>query len=155
MISSIAGLGWQQNLPTVLDFLDQPDWAAMAAWIDRQPECDNYGFSKQAINAYVAREGFGLLQHGVRINAVLPGPTDTPLARANADTWLGFGADYRDRCGIDALSPAQVAAVVVFLASPAASAVNGVTLAVDAGHLGAGVTGSYDDPIIKMLAGIA
>ena len=31
-----------------------------------------------------------MLQNGIRINAVLPGPTDTPLARANADIWLAF-----------------------------------------------------------------
>lgn len=154
LISSVAGLMWQQQLPTVLEFLGQPDWDAMVKWIEEHPGTESYGFSKMAINAYVASEGFRLLQHGVRINAVLPGPTDTPLARANADTWLGFGADYRAKAGIDALSPEQVADVIVFLGSPAASGVNGVSLTVDAGHVGAGITGSYDDPIIKMLAGV-
>jgi NAD(P)-dependent dehydrogenase (short-subunit alcohol dehydrogenase family) len=154
MISSVAGLMWQQQLGVVLDFLGQPDWDAMAKWVAEHDGTDSYAFSKMAINAYVAQEGFRLLQKGVRINAVLPGPTDTPLARANADTWLGFGADYREKAGIEALSPEQVANVMVFLASPAASGVNGVSLVVDAGHVGAGVTGSYDDPIIKMLAGV-
>jgi len=154
MISSVAGLMWQQQLPVVLDFLAQPDWDAMAKWVAEHDGTETYAFSKMAINAYVAQEGFRLLQRGVRINAVLPGPTDTPLARANADTWLGFGADYRAQAGIEALSPEQVASVMVFLGSPAASAVNGVSIVVDAGHVGAGVTGSYDDPIIKMLAGV-
>lgn len=154
LISSVAGLMWQQQLATVLDFLAQPDWDAMVRWIDEHAGTESYAFSKMAINAYVASEGFRLLQQGVRINAVLPGPTDTPLARANAETWLGFGADYRAKAGIDALSPAQVADVMVFLGSPAASGVNGVALIVDAGHVGAGVTGAYEDPVIKMLAGV-
>ena len=154
MISSVAGLMWQQQLPAVLDFLSQPDWDAMTKWLAEHDGTDSYAFSKMAINAYVAAEGFRLLQRGVRINAVLPGPTDTPLARANADVWLGFGADYRTKAGIEALSPEQVANVMVFLGSPAASGVNGVSLVVDAGHIGAGVTGSYDDPIIRMLTGV-
>jgi NAD(P)-dependent dehydrogenase (short-subunit alcohol dehydrogenase family) len=154
MIASVAGLGWQGNLPVVLDFLAQPDWDAAAKWIETHEGTDNYQFSKQVINTYVAHEGFPLLQHGLRINAVMPGPTDTPLARANADLWLGFGADYREKAGVDALAPAQVASVMAFLCSPAASAVNGVTLVVDCGHVGAGLTGSYDDPIVKMLAGV-
>ena len=155
MISSVAGLGWQGNLPMVLDFLSQPGWDAAAAWIADHEGTETYAFSKQAINAYVAQEGFRLLEHaGVRINAVLPGPTDTPLARANADTWLGFGADYRQRCGVEVLSPEQVANLMVFLCSRAASGVNGTTVLVDAGQVGAGITGSYEDPVIKMLAGV-
>lgn len=154
MISSVAGLMWQQQLTVVNDFLAQPDWDAMAKWIDAHEGTDNYGFSKMAINTYVAAEGFRLLQRGVRINAVLPGPTDTPLARANADTWLGFGADYREKAGVEALSPEQVAHVMVFLGSPAASGVNGVSVLVDAGHVGAGIAGSYEDPIVKMLTGV-
>ena len=54
-------------------------------------------WSKQAICAYVAREAMPLLKQGIRINAICPGPTDTPLAQANKDMWLGFGADYRER----------------------------------------------------------
>jgi NAD(P)-dependent dehydrogenase (short-subunit alcohol dehydrogenase family) len=154
MISSVAGLGWDSNLPTVLDFLAQPDWQAQAAWIDAHEGTDSYGFSKQAINAYVAHEAFPMLRQGMRINAVLPGPTDTPLARANADLWLTFGADYREAAGIETLVPDQIAHVLAFLCSDAASGINGVTLLVDAGHVSSGLTGSFDAPIIKMLMGV-
>lgn len=155
MISSVAGLMWQQQLAVVNDFLARSSWDEMAAWVAEHEGTDTYSFSKMAINAYVAAEGFRLLQSsGSRINAVLPGPTDTPLARANADTWLGFGSDYRAQAGVEALSPEQVGNVMVFLASAAASGVNGVSLLVDAGHIGAGITGSYEDPIVKMLTGV-
>jgi len=155
MISSVAGLGWQSNLAQVHDFLAQDDWDAAAKWIESHEGTDNYFFSKQIINTFVAHQGFPLLQEGIRINAVMPGPTDTPLARANAELWLGFGSDYREKLGIDALSPKQIANVMAFLCSDAANGINGVTLVVDAGHVGAAIAGSYEDPIITMLAGLS
>ncbi len=154
LISSVAGIGWERNLPVVLDFLAQPDWEAAAKWIEAHEGTDSYGFSKQAINTYVAHEALPFLQQGVRINAILPGPTDTPLARANADTWLAFGTGYREQAGIDTLRPEQMASTLAFLCSPAASALNGITVLADAGHVSSGLTGSYDDPIIKMLLGV-
>lgn len=155
MISSVAGLPWQQNMARVLAFLDTPDWPAAAAWIAAHEGTDNYSFSKQAINGYVARQAFPFQQRGVRINAVLPGPTDTPLARANADVWLGFGKDYRDAAKVETLRPEQIASVMAFLGSAAASGVNGVTLLVDQGQIGAGLTGAFEAPMIKAMLGVS
>jgi NAD(P)-dependent dehydrogenase (short-subunit alcohol dehydrogenase family) len=93
-ISSAAGMGWESNLAQLNEFLEIDDFDAATAWVKEHGKAD-YMFSKQAICAYVARQALPLLKRGVRINAILPGPTDTPLARANADRWLGFGADYR------------------------------------------------------------
>jgi NAD(P)-dependent dehydrogenase (short-subunit alcohol dehydrogenase family) len=153
LISSVAGLGWQQALPTVLDFLSQDGWDAAAAWVAANSS-DNYAFSKMAINAYVADAAYPMLKQGIRINAILPGPTDTPLARANADTWLSFGADYREAAGVETLVPEQMGNVMAFLGSEAASGVNGVTLLVDQGHVSSGITGSYENPIVKLLLGL-
>ena len=154
LISSVAGLGWQKNIDLVKDFLTTEDWAAAAAWIEANPESDSYGFSKEAINCYVAQQGYPLLKNGIRINAILPGPTDTPLARANADLWLTFGADYREATGVPTLLPEQMASTMLFLCSDAASGVNGVTLLVDQGHVSASLVDSFDAPIVKMIAGI-
>jgi NAD(P)-dependent dehydrogenase (short-subunit alcohol dehydrogenase family) len=155
MVSSVAGLPWQQNLARVLEFLDTPDWPSAAAWIKAHEGTDNYSFSKQAINGYVARQAFPFQQRGVRINAVLPGPTDTPLARANADVWLGFGKDYRDAAKVKTLCPEQIASVMGFLGGTAASGVNGVTLLVDQGQIGAGLTGAFAAPMIKAMLGVS
>ena len=46
MISSVAGLPWQQNMAGVLDFLNTPDWESAAAWIDAHADTDNYSFSR-------------------------------------------------------------------------------------------------------------
>ena len=80
MISSAAGLGWQANLEVLHEYLNITDFDDAAAYARDNNKAD-YMWSKLAINAYVAREAFGFLQQGIRINAILPGPTNTPLAR--------------------------------------------------------------------------
>lgn len=141
-ISSAAGLGWESNLDLLLEFLDIGDFDDAARWCDENGR-STYMWSKQAINAFVAREAMPLLQRGIRINATLPGPTNTPLAQANAEQWLGFGADYRADAGIDASTPLEQAYPLVFLCSDAAAGVTGITLVTDGGFFGAGVSRRY------------
>jgi len=101
MISSAAGLGWENSLDEVKAYLDIADFHEAAQWARDNNKAD-YMWSKKSVCAYVAREAFPLLQKGIRINAILPGPTNTPLAQANADMWLTFGQDYRDATGTEA-----------------------------------------------------
>ena len=142
LISSAAGLPWQLNLPLLQEFLAITDFDEAAAWAVDHGKAD-YMWSKQAINAYVAQEAFGLLKQGIRINAILPGPTDTPLAQANKEMWLGFGADYRDETGIAAPTPLEQAYPLVFLCSDAARGVTGITMVTDAGYISSGITESF------------
>ena len=141
-ISSAAGLGWQSNLDQLTEYLDAPDFDAAARWAETHGKTD-YMWSKQTICAYVGRQAFPLLKQGIRINAICPGPTDTPLAQANKDLWLGFGADYRGEIGIEASTPLEQAYPLVFLCSEAAAAVNGITMITDAGYISSGVTESF------------
>jgi NAD(P)-dependent dehydrogenase (short-subunit alcohol dehydrogenase family) len=141
-ISSAAGLGWESNLEALHEYLDTPDFDAAARWIEDNGHAD-YLWSKQAICAYVARQAYPFLKRGIRINAICPGPTDTPLAQANKDLWLGFGSDYRSEVGIEASTPMEQAYPLVFLCSDAASAVSGITIISDAGYISSGITGSF------------
>ncbi|HEX6394809.1 MAG TPA: SDR family oxidoreductase [Acidimicrobiales bacterium] len=141
-ISSAAGLGWEASLAELNDYLDTPDFESATKWIETNGHAD-YMWSKQAICAYVARQAYPFLKRGIRINAICPGPTDTPLAQANKELWLGFGADYRGDIGIGASTPVQQAYPLVFLCSDAAVALNGITLISDAGYISSGITGSY------------
>jgi NAD(P)-dependent dehydrogenase (short-subunit alcohol dehydrogenase family) len=143
-ISSAAGLGWEPNLPLLNELLDTPDFDAATDWVHEHGKAD-YMSMKQAICAYVARQAFLFLKEGIRINAICPGPTDTPLAQANKDMWLGFGADYRGEVGIEASAPLEQAYPLVFLCSDAAVAITGVTLISDAGYMSSGITGSFPD----------
>ena len=142
LISSFAGVGWQANLPKLQAYLDM-DIDTASDWAVENGKAD-YMWSKMAINAYVAREAFALRKEGIRINAIMPGPTDTPLARANADTWLGFAADYREELDLEPSTPLEQAYPLVFLCSDAAAGVNGITMVTDAGYGSVGVTGSFE-----------
>ena len=143
MISSAAGWGWRQNLAKVGGYLDIADFDEAATWAQENGRAD-YMWSKLSICAYVAREAMPLMKRGVRINAILPGPTNTPLAQANKEMWLGFGADYRDEVGIEASTPLEQAYPLVFLCSAAASGVTGVTMVTDAGYFAAGMSGAFE-----------
>jgi NAD(P)-dependent dehydrogenase (short-subunit alcohol dehydrogenase family) len=141
-ISSAAGLGWESTLPLLKEYLDIADFDAAAQWAQEHGKAD-YMWSKQTICAYVAREAMSFLKQGIRINAICPGPTDTPLARANEEMWLGFGADYRADTGIEASSPLEQAYPLVFLCSEAGAAISGITLVSDVGYISSGITESY------------
>lgn len=156
-ISSVAGIGWENDLPRLQEFLATPDYEAADAWITAHEAeyVNSYPFSKQAINAYVATQAFPFLKRGVRINAICPGPTDTPLAQANADLWLTFAQDYREATGCQVHTPEQMGNVMVFLNSDAAAGISGITLLVDNGHVMASSTGSFapGKPIIDLIMG--
>ncbi len=141
-ISSAAGLGWESNLETLKEYLDTADFDAASAWAVEHGFAD-YFHSKQAVCAYVAREAFSLLKQGIRINAICPGPTDTPLAQANKEMWLGFGADYREEAAIEASTPLEQAYPLVFLCSDAAVSITGITMITDVGYISSGITGSF------------
>src|SRR3954468_10359442 len=142
MISSAAGLAWEVNLPTFQGLLDATEWDDAVAWVEKNGKAD-YMSSKLKMCAYVASQAYPLLKRGIRINAICPGPTDTPLAQANKEMWLGFGADYREELGVDASSPLDPAYPLVFLSSEAARVISGITLVTDIGYFAAGITEAY------------
>ncbi|HET6873130.1 MAG TPA: SDR family oxidoreductase [Acidimicrobiales bacterium] len=153
-ISSAAGLGWERNLAELKEWIAIGDFDASTQWAVEHNKCD-YMSTKQAICAYVASQSMELLKHGIRINAICPGPTDTPLAQANKEMWLGFGADYRQEIGVEASTPAEQAYPLVFLCSDAAASIAGVTLVTDVGYFAAGATEAFPaaTPAVNFLLG--
>ena len=154
MISSAAGLGWEANLEELKELLAISDWDASVEWVQQHNKAD-YMSMKQAMCAYVASQAHPMLKRGIRINALCPGPTDTPLAQANAETWLGFAADFRADVGVEAHTPLEQADALVFLCSDAAAAINGQTIISDAGYLASGVTGTFPaaTPVAQFMFG--
>src|SRR5262249_12752604 len=142
LVSSLGGVGWESSLRPLSKLLDISDFDAAARWFVQRGQA-NYTMTKLAIGAYVAREAFPLLKRGIRINAISPGATDTPLAPANKDIWLGFGTDYREAVGIKPFTPTEQAYPLVFLCSDAAAAITGTIVNSDAGWLSSAITRSF------------
>lgn len=140
-ISSSAGLGWESNLPALQEYLAITDFHEASRWAVEHDRA-TYMFSKQAVCAYVATQALPLLRKGIRINALCPASTDTPLAQANP-RWLEFGSDYRAEAGIALSTPIEQAYPLLFLCSDAAAAITGVALNADAGYVSAALTGSF------------
>jgi NAD(P)-dependent dehydrogenase (short-subunit alcohol dehydrogenase family) len=153
-ISSAAGLGWEKSFSELEELLATPDFDGAVAWVEKNGKA-NYYWMKQAVCAYVSSQAFPMLKRGIRINATCPGPTDTPLAQANKETWLGFGADFRGETGIQASTAMEQAYPLLFLCSDAAVGINGITLITDAGFMSSGITGSFPSatPIARFLMG--
>jgi len=154
MISSAAGLGWESNLARNMEYLATPDFDTAVQWVAENGGAD-YMSTKQAICTYVAANAYRFLKQGIRINAIAPGPTDTPLAQANPEQWLGFGADFRADVGVEASTPLEQANALVFLCSPAAAALNGITVVTDMGYFSAAVTEQWPQatPTVNFLLG--
>jgi NAD(P)-dependent dehydrogenase (short-subunit alcohol dehydrogenase family) len=96
----------------------------------------DYSATKGAINAFTRSLASNLLERGIRVNAVAPGPVWTPLNPSDRDAAkvAEFGAD--SDMGRPA-QPEEISPAYVFLASPVcASYVNGVVLPVMGGPRG-------------------
>lgn len=142
LISSVAGLGWTNHLPALTDFLATETYEDAEAWVQSHADTDTYMFSKQAVNTWVARAAYTYASKGIRINAICPGPTETPLAKANS--WGGFDKQYREAVGAPPLQPEQMGNVMAFLNSDAAIGLSGESVLVDYGHVKASIGGSWE-----------
>ncbi|HEY7107260.1 MAG TPA: SDR family oxidoreductase [Acidimicrobiia bacterium] len=143
MVSSAGGRGWEANLDTLLEYLATPTFEAAQEWIASHPAFTGYAASKQAVCAYVGRRAHAFAKQGVRINALMPGPTDTPLAQANADVWLAYATDYRSDIGLGPSTPEEQAWILAFLCSPAAARIIGASIMSDAGNAMSRFTGAF------------
>jgi NAD(P)-dependent dehydrogenase (short-subunit alcohol dehydrogenase family) len=93
-----------------------------------------YCMTKHAVEGLTKALAVELAPFGVRVNAVAPTYIDTPLTRPFlADP--KFRATVMREIPLGRLgTPEEVAAAVVFLASPSASMITGVSLRVDGGY---------------------
>jgi meso-butanediol dehydrogenase / (S,S)-butanediol dehydrogenase / diacetyl reductase len=97
-----------------------------------------YGTSKAALIHLTKQQAVELGTVGIRVNAVAPGPVDTEMAKLVHS--VAIRSDYHDVIPLNRYgTPEEIAEVVGFLCSTAASYVNGQVLAADGGFDAAGV----------------
>lgn len=147
VVSSTAGFGWPQRLEAIREVLATDTFEEGAQWFKNNPQEGNaYNWSKEVTTVYVMSMGLALHEMGFRINAVLPGPVNTPILKDFRET---MGDDTID--GLETMlgrhaNPEDIADVVLFLASDSARWVNGETITVDGGTGGAVLSGSVPVP---------
>lgn len=136
-LASLAGLGWQQSIPSIkasedLEFEDVEQF-------NRDHQITNEGgrsyfFTKEALVAWTMQNRWTWRDRGIRMNAVSPGPVDTPILKDFVET-LGERAEedmkVMDRPGM----PEDVAPVVTFLLSDMSTWIRGTNLPVDGGMM--------------------
>jgi NAD(P)-dependent dehydrogenase (short-subunit alcohol dehydrogenase family) len=145
-VASKAGSGWRNHLPSILEVLATPDLAGGAAWASANLAelGDPYFFSKECVVVYTMKRAHELLDRGIRMNCLSPGPIDSPMMpkfrEALGSALLDWTADQVGRMG----RPDEMAGPLVFLNSDEASYVNGLDLMADGGFTGAMELGLVD-----------
>lgn len=94
----------------------------------------SYAASKAAIESLTKTIAIEQAASGITANAVAPGPTETELFRANNPAGSDGEARYLAQVPMNRLgTPAEIAAVIAFLASEAAGFLTGQIISVDGG----------------------
>jgi NAD(P)-dependent dehydrogenase (short-subunit alcohol dehydrogenase family) len=145
-ISSTAGNGWMARLATHLELAATPDFASGLKWCENNPDkvFERYSFGKEALIVWTMKEAAHLIKRGVRLNCILPGPTQTPMMpefeKQAPKSLLEATTQPINRFA----TPEEQARPLIVLNSPAASYVNGVALQVDGGFTSGAITGQLD-----------
>lgn len=144
-LASLAGQGWPDALSTIrasydLDFDQVEDFV-------RQHQVGSEGgrsyfFSKEALIVWTMKHRWTWRQRGIRMNAVSPGPVDTPILDDFIQT-LGARAEEDMRVMDRPGRPEDIAPVVAFLLSDMTSWIRGTNIPVDGGMASHIVSESY------------
>lgn len=143
-ISSAGGLGWARRLEEIKELLETADFGDGLRWCEDHADGllapafpKSYSFSKQALIVWTMRRAVTAIEAGVRINCSSPGSTETAMASDFPEE----GVEYMNRPIGRGSTPEEQGWPVVFLASPAASYINGANLIVDGGNAAARTLG--------------
>ncbi|WP_020497560.1 MULTISPECIES: coniferyl-alcohol dehydrogenase [Sciscionella] len=148
-VSSTAGFQWAERLGAIRELLTQDTFESGLRWFEEHPQEGNaYNFAKECVTVYTMAMATGLVEQELRMNAVLPGPVQTPIL---PDFEQSMGKDTLD--GLKGLlgrhaTPDEVASAILFLASPDSSWINGHPLVIDGGISGAVLSGIVPPPEI-------
>jgi NAD(P)-dependent dehydrogenase (short-subunit alcohol dehydrogenase family) len=136
-VASIAGFGWRQNLERAKGLVGVqgfPDTAALAREFGLT-DAEGYPVSKEALLLWTFRAAHQEMfrRRGIRVNAVSPGPVETPILQqfrsVLGDERVDSDIARVGRAGISS----DIAPVIAFLCSDGARWINGANLPVDGG----------------------
>ncbi|WP_009476335.1 coniferyl-alcohol dehydrogenase [Rhodococcus sp. JVH1] len=134
-VASVAAHRNTQSPDAIDELLRVRDCTDLQGWLRDHPVegPDAYDTSKRALIDWTQLLSAKLNSHGIRVLSVSPGPVETPIL---ADFEASMGTDAMQRSH-DAVGrhgyPHEIAAVVAFALSPAASWLNGIDIPVEGG----------------------
>jgi NAD(P)-dependent dehydrogenase (short-subunit alcohol dehydrogenase family) len=99
--------------------------------VETEPKVAPYAAAKAGLVSLTRSAAIEGKPLGIRVNAVLPGAVDTPMLRENPNVVAGIEHVEQAYVG----QPAQIAAVIAFLASEDAAFVQGAALIADGGRM--------------------
>lgn len=132
-LASLAGLGWP-------DAKEAIQASASLQLADTEAFCVSHGiegarsyfFSKEALVVWTMQNRWTWRDRGIRMNAVSPGPVDTPILKDFLET-LGARAEEDMRTMDRPGTPTDIAPVVCFLLSDGSTWIRGTNVPVDGG----------------------
>ena len=134
-IASRGGSAWPARLETWLELAATDRFSGAIEWLLAHPTeyLSAYGASKEAISVWTMYSAVTLGALGIRSNAIMPGPTHSPMYEQFYET---TSKAYMDAFPVPLGRPQTVseqAEALVFLGSAAASGITGTLLHVDGG----------------------
>ncbi len=134
-LASLAGMGWP-NAIEAIRASERLDFDGVEAFVDRYRVGNeggrSYFFSKEALIAWTMQNRWTWRARGIRMNAVSPGPVDTPILGDFIET-LGARAEEDMRVMDRPGRPEDIAPVVAFLLSDMTTWIRGTNIPVDGG----------------------
>ncbi|WP_157264055.1 coniferyl-alcohol dehydrogenase [Azohydromonas aeria] len=132
-LASLAGLEWAQSLDAIRAS-ESLDFDGVEAFCSRFgiEGARSYFFSKEALIAWTMQHRWTWRARGIRMNAVSPGPVDTPILPDFIQT-LGARAEEDMRTMDRPGTPDDIAPVVAFLLSNGSRWIRGTNVPVDGG----------------------
>lgn len=134
-IASLAGFGW----PNAVDAIRASETlshdgipAFMAQWNVTNDNGRSYFFTKEAVIAWTMQNRWTWRDRGIRMNAVSPGPVNTPILGDFLET-LGARAEEDARVMDRPGEATDIAPVIAFLLSDLSQWIRGTNIPADGG----------------------
>ena len=134
-VASIAGFGWRERANLISSLLAHPGFPDVRKVCDDHgiEDAGSYPLSKEAVLVWTMQAAHRWKTRGVRVNAVSPGPVETPILGEFRAT-LGEERVTSDiaRVGRPG-TPSDIAPIIMFMCSDASRWINGANIPADGG----------------------